>query len=110
MSGANKSTSGPGFWQNHSRAWRESGLTQQAYCEQEGISFRSFIYQHNRLSQKKKQASLHFVEASPETVGRNNQATSIQLLLPNGIRIGISNDAKLQLIQGILDIAGGIEC
>ncbi|BCA96210.1 hypothetical protein TUM19329_25710 [Legionella antarctica] len=78
MSSANKSTSGPGFWQNHSKFWLESGLTQQAYCEQEGISFRSFIYQHNRLSNRKKQTSPHFVEAIPATASRNNQATGIQ--------------------------------
>ncbi len=37
-------TSGPGFWKEHSEAWKASGLTQEAYCEQEGISYNSFVY------------------------------------------------------------------
>ena len=40
-------TQAQGLWKDHSEAWNASGITQQAYCDQEGISYRSFVYQHN---------------------------------------------------------------
>ena len=46
---ASAKTQGQGFWKDHSAAWKASGVTQKAYCEQAGISYRSFVYQHNRL-------------------------------------------------------------
>ena len=30
------------FWRGHSEAWKLSKLTQQAYCEQQGISLKNF--------------------------------------------------------------------
>jgi hypothetical protein len=30
------------FWRGHSEAWKLSGLTQRAYCEQQGISLKNF--------------------------------------------------------------------
>ncbi len=42
MSTKNKPSSKSGFWKDHSSAWKLSELTQQAYCEQAGISYRHF--------------------------------------------------------------------
>ncbi|WP_035921298.1 IS66 family insertion sequence element accessory protein TnpA, partial [Legionella moravica] len=70
-----------GFWKEHSESWKASGLTQQAYCEQEGVSYRSFVYQHNRLASQSKKASLKFIEAKPGSVAINNQAAGLQLML-----------------------------
>lgn len=30
------------FWRGHSEAWKLSGLTQRAYCEQQGLSLKNF--------------------------------------------------------------------
>lgn len=99
-----------GFWKEHSESWKTSGLTQQAYCEQEGISYRSFIYQHNRLASKSKKASLKFIEAKPESVAISSQAAGLQLMLPNGIRIGIGADINPVLLQTVLSVAGAFQC
>lgn len=99
-----------GFWKEHSESWKTSGLTQQAYCEQEGISYRSFIYQHNRLSSKSKKASLRFIEAKPESVAISSQAAGLHLMLPNGIRIGIGADINPVLLQTVLSVAGAFQC
>jgi len=98
-----------GFWKEHSESWKTSGLTQQAYCEQEGISYRSFIYQHNRLASKSKKASLKFIEAKPESVAIS-QAAGLQLMLPNGIRIGVGADINPVLLQTVLSVAGAFQC
>lgn len=99
-----------GLWKNHSAAWKASGLTQQAYCEEENISYRSFVYQHNRLLSKSKKVSLNFVETKPESAVISGQAAGLQLMLPNGIRIGIGAEINPVLLQTVLSVAGGIKC
>ena len=99
-----------GLWKDHSEAWKTSGLTQQAYCEQEGISYRNFVYQHNRLMNQSKKVSLNFIEAKPESAVMSSQAAGLQLMLPNGIRIGIGAEINPVLLQTVLQVAGAIQC
>lgn len=99
-----------GLWKDHSEAWKASGITQQAYCEQEGISYRSFVYQHNRLMSQSKKTPLSFIEAKPESAVISNQTAGLQLMLPNGIRIGIGAEINPVLLQTVLSVAGAIQC
>ena len=55
MGTENHPTHKTGFWKDHSSAWKLSGLTQQAYCEQAGIGYRHFVYQHSRIPQRSPQ-------------------------------------------------------
>lgn len=98
------------FWRKHSEAWKASGLTQQKYCEQEGISCPSFMYQHTKLTKKVKQNGMKFIEAKPESSTLNNQAPGLQLMLPNGVRVGITNEVTVGLLQAVLTIAGSLRC
>lgn len=98
------------YWKEHSESWRESDLSQKAYCEREGISYRSFIYQHNRLMNRSKKAPVHFIEAKPAPAVINNQVSGLQLILPNGIRIVISADINPALLQTVLSVAGAFQC
>ena len=107
---ASAKTRTQGLWKEHSEAWRASGITQQAYCEQEGISYRSFVYQHNRLMSQSKKAPLNFIEAKAESAVISSQAAGLQLMLPNGIRIGIGAEINPVLLQTVLSVAGAIQC
>jgi hypothetical protein len=98
-----------GLWKDHSEAWKASGITQQAYCEQEGISYRSFVYQHNRLMSQSKKTPLNFIEAKPESAV-SSHAAGLQLMLPNGIRIGIGAEINPVLLQTVLSVAGAVQC
>lgn len=99
-----------GLWKGHSEAWKASSLTQQAYCEREGISYRSFIYQHNRLTSQSKKTPLNFIEAKPESAVISSQVSGLQLMLPNGIRIGIGAEINPVVLQTVLSVAGAIQC
>lgn len=99
-----------GLWKEHAEAWKASGLTQRAYCLQEGISHRSFIYQRNRLQHALKKEPLSFIEVKPEPAVISNHTASLQLMLPNGIRLVIGNDVNCELLQTVLSIAGAISC
>lgn len=109
MSGANISDN-QGFWREHSAAWKASGLTQKAYCEQEDISYKIFVYQHNRLTAKSKNAPLNFIKAKPELIETSSQGTGLFLVLPNGIRLGINGEVNSILLQTVLSVAVGITC
>jgi len=110
MSRENKHAYKEGFWREHSAAWKLSGLTQVAYCAQQGIGYRGFVYQHKRMAMKSEPSALGFVEAKPQTVETSSQTASLQLMLPNGIRIGVANDVNPILLKTVLAIAGGISC
>ena len=99
-----------GLWKDHSEAWKASGITQQAYCEQAGISYRCFVYQHNRLMSQSKKLPLKFIEAKPESAVISGPASGLQLMLPNGIRIGIGAEINPVLLQTVLTVAGAIQC
>ena len=107
---ASAKTQAQGLWKDHSEAWKSSGITQQAYCEQEGISYRKFVYQHNRIMSQSKKVPLKFIEAKPESAVISSPAAGLQLMLPNGIRIGIGAEISPALLQTVLSVAGGIQC
>lgn len=99
-----------GLWKKHSEGWKASGITQQAYCEKEGLSYKSFVYQHNRLMGQSKKAPLNFIEAKPESAVKTSPASGLQLLLPNGIRIGVGTEVDPVLLQTVLHVAGAVQC
>lgn len=98
------------FWRSHSESWKASGLTQKEYCEQEGISFKSFIYQHHRITAKANNRSIKFIESRPIQSPSGCAATRLQLIFPNGVRIGIDGELNTELLQTLFSIAGGIPC
>jgi len=110
MGTENKPTYKSGFWKDHSSAWKLSELTQQAYCEEVGISYRHFVYQHSRLLKKAKRHTSKFIESIQESVNSNNQSAALQLLLPNGVRIGIGHEVNPSLLQTVLTITSSLSC
>jgi hypothetical protein len=110
MSNEKKHAYRAGFWREHSEAWKSSGLTQAEYCAQQGISYQSFIYQHNRMSCKVARTPMNFVKGKPEAVASCNPAAGLQLLLPNGVRIGITHEVNPALLKTVLTIAGALSC
>lgn len=110
MSSGKKHMYKQGFWKEHSEGWKSSGLTQVDYCAQKGISYQSFTYQHHRMASKSQRSTVGFVEAKSETVAVNSQTAGLQLMLPNGIRVGITNEVNPELLKTVLTIAGGLPC
>lgn len=98
------------FWRSHSDTWRASGLTQKEYCESAGISFKSFIYQHHRITAKANKPALKFIESRSVQNISSGTATRLQLIFPNGIRIGIDGELNAPLLQTLFSIAGGVSC
>lgn len=100
------------FWKEHIEQWQESGLSQPAYCESHGIKMTTFSFYRHRLlnSHFLSEPSFKFVAAEPKTSNSSSPIAALQLMLPNGIRIGVSSDANESLLKMVLNIAGQIPC
>jgi len=51
------------FWEDHLRAWQESGMSQAGYCRRHGLSDKSFLYWKKRLAAARVTVSLVEVPA-----------------------------------------------
>jgi len=91
MTSENKSD----FWQRHIEGWRQSKLSQKAYCSQEDLSFASFGYWRTRLSRK--------IEAGGKFIPVNlpKGSSSITVFLPAGLRLEMSVHALAEVLPVI---------
>ena len=86
--------------------WKESGLTQQAYCKQKDINYHSFGYWKQKLAGNKgvrenKRKTGSFLKAKIEP-----PACLIVLELPNQIRIHLQaqDDRLAQIIKVAVEL------
>jgi len=71
------------FWQRHIEGWRQSKLSQKAYCTEQDLSFASFGYSRTRLNRK--------IEAGGKFIPVNfpKGSSSIIVFLLAGLRLGM---------------------
>ncbi|HAT8125952.1 TPA: IS66 family insertion sequence element accessory protein TnpA [Legionella pneumophila] len=100
----------PGYWREHLESWKSSELTQKAYCEQAGISYGSFVYQHTRMTRKAEKTAIKFIEKKIPEPQQANNIPRLQLMLPNGIRIGIEGELNTGFLETVLRAAGNVSC
>lgn len=104
------------FWKGHIEGWKESGLSQARYCETQGIKLTTFSYYrhvflNSTSSAIKSDFSMKFLSVpAKETNFSQPSAAPLQLLLPNGIRIGISLDVPEPFLKMVLNVAGQVSC
>ncbi len=89
------------FWKGHLGGWRRSGLTQAAYCRQQGLSLASFGYWRRALGKVAAPSAL-----VPIVVGEvSSPATVIEVQLPNGLRVrlptGMAPSHWMPMIQAL---------
>ncbi len=79
---------GTDYWQGQVEEWRQSGLSQIAYCEQHGLNIKSFRRWRTKLQRAATTAaSLTLV---PVSVGAPTTAPAIRLHSPGGWRIELA--------------------
>ena len=84
-------------------SWKQSGLSQKAYCEQNNIRYYVFHYWYKRYKDKQTlQEDLDFIPLNVQPSPSFN-AAHIELLLPDGKRIlfhqAVSSDYLKALIN-----------
>ena len=89
------------YWQTHLDAWRQSGLSQAAYCKQHGLSLSSFGYWlHRRAEPVRSTAALPILVAKPSL------ETHLEVRLPNGWSVRLAASAEsLQVLPLLRELA-----
>ncbi|WP_188794213.1 IS66 family insertion sequence element accessory protein TnpA [Dyella nitratireducens] len=77
------------YWTAHMDAWRQSGLSQAAYCKQQDLSLSSFgNWLHRRTE------STSSTRAVPLVVAKPSMEASVEIRLPNGWSVRFSVDVE----------------
>jgi len=84
------------FWQRHIEGWRQSKLSQKAYCTQQDLSFASFGYWRTRLNHKTETRSKFIPVTLPKP------STLVNVFLPAGVRLEIPVHALPELLPVIV--------
>lgn len=74
------STEKGALWQTHIHAWKESGLSQRAFCHQNQLSYSTFGYWRTRLNRisRDRRKLIPVALTAPAT---------LNIYLPSGVRI-----------------------
>ncbi|QAU22803.1 hypothetical protein EO087_01400 [Dyella sp. M7H15-1] len=86
------------FWQSHIEAWRKSGLSQSAYCNQQKLSLSSFGYWLHRRGE-----SVAVAKILPIVVSGQRSDARVEVRLPNGwsvkLPLGVRSDDMVSLLH-----------
>lgn len=97
------------YWRQRMDEYKTSGLSQQAYCKKEGLCFSTLSYWRWKLNKEKDIQSPGFLEAKLSKEASHHQ-TIVQLILPNGTKVGIPTQAGKELIVHVISEVGGFAC
>ena len=108
-----KSVQSVDYWPKQVASWKESGLSQSAYCRQAGISNKRFYYHMQRLTKDAGTPALRFIEAkvalNPAVEQKQESKFTMHLALPNGVGV-ILEKVSFDLLAQVLKMAGGLSC
>jgi hypothetical protein len=100
----------PGYWQEHISAWEASGLSAEMYSLEAGIGVGNLLYQSKRKQQKAGESKIQFIEQKKKPQIENASIGRLQLIFPNGIRIGIEGEPNSEWLGKIVQIVRGVSC
>ena len=78
------------YWEDQIRRWRESGLTQIAYCRLHEVNRHRLIYRRKQLSEKAPSSSLVEISVNRPPHDENLHDSSLRLLIGNRYRIEVT--------------------
>lgn len=93
------------FWENHIKAWRESGVTQAEYCRRNNLKNHRWWYWRKRISHSAdpdiKFVPLQFPSGKISRHGVN-------VITPNGYRIEIDHGFDLSKLRQLISAVRGL--
>lgn len=96
-----------GEWLERVQSWRDSGLTQSAWCQQQGIRVSKFGYWKRKLetssSVKPVLPNSGFVPVVPHPEPATSYEVSpLSITLPNGVTVSGIDDSNLLIAQRLV--------
>jgi hypothetical protein len=109
------------FWKRHLEGWRASGQTQQVYCREHGVSFKTFARYRDLIGREgKAQAAATLipvsvkpavvVKKSPANAARAVSATPIEVRLRNACSILIAGDVDESRLARLVRLLETLPC
>jgi hypothetical protein len=86
-------------WAEHIAKWEVSGMSKQAFCAQESLSYQSFLYHHKRSLQRDVQGSFHQLSVSA-TRGDDK----IDYFFQDGRRVSFPLSTAKEMIRFVLSL------
>lgn len=91
------------YWKHQIQAWKDSGLSQRAYCQQNNLKEYRFSKWKNRLGKNK--VSNRFVRVPfPTPVPVTVKRSVLQVYSPSGFRIDVNEDFDAGLLKRLLTV------
>ena len=98
-------------WLEQNTLWESSGLTQQKFCEQQGLAYKQFISWRGRLNRSKAlnaEPKLLKVSTSPALPPAKGAPVSyLEVILPTGIKLHIKSDADISKASRLIQLLEG---
>ena len=93
------------FWEHHLEQWRQSGLSQLAYCREHQLKPHRFYYWRRRFL--KPQADVSFL---PVTLPADSirQPQLVRILMPNGCVLELEGRAEPEQLKRLVNIVAAL--
>ena len=99
-------------WYKHIQAWKQSNLSQKAYCDQHNLKSSQLSYWSRKFEQAKvpQAATLAPANFVPVTVSEapqikdNNTPPNLTLQLPNGVCLTGIQLSNIEIVQALLKV------
>jgi transposase-like protein len=82
--------------------WKESGMTQAAFCREYKISESLFYYWHRRYKQENNQNN--FLPVQIKAVNKPTESNPIEIHYPNQVRLVIPANTPIEFIRQLIGI------
>ena len=99
----------PEFWMQRVNAWHQSGLSQKAWCDQQGVSPSQFSYWKRKLQAVHVNAE-NTPSAFVPAVLKDNMfparetSSSITVTFPNGVTVSGIDHQHLSLLKELMEL------
>jgi hypothetical protein len=97
-------------WQRIITQWQSSGLSQIEFCKAHQLNYKQFTYQHSKLKKpngiKSSIPKLLPVNLISDYHSTRSEDNAFLLYLPNGVKLSIPINTKLEVIKFMLDCLG----
>ena len=90
------------YWADQIRRWRESGLTQVAYCRLHEVNRHRLIYWRKQLSEKAPSSSLVEISLNRPPHDETLHDSSLRLLIGNRYRIEVARGFDFGILHQLI--------
>jgi transposase-like protein len=77
--------------------WKESGMSQSAFCTNEKLSESLFYYWHRKYKQENRQSN--FLPIKMQTENKPTESNIIEIHYPNQVRLVIQGNTPIDFIR-----------